>query len=459
MRITEEYKKSGYFWLPENPSRKIPGTLTIQNGGRIELEIVGVFNEDPQFLMKSETLDRIVGHIEKDGYVTLDDCLYTNRNMTFGGISKSKIFVHKVFSSVAYDKNEEVTFNTYSFSVDCLDNWVSISGIKVQNDFENRAVNISYSPPQKMVYNLENGMQLEICFAYTFPSSSPISEAKITQRVYFKLSSDQSLQFTDYSSVAYKLINFLCFAIDDTVCIKDVTGTSKDLQTDYGEGNTVPVSINIYYPSIPFNKEVSTKSWHNMLFTFGAIRENTELVLNNWLKSYDVISPTLNLYFSTKQGARKQINDKFLALAQGLETYHRRTSDETLMESSKFDSLVERILENCPDENKQWLNGRLMHGNEINFGKRIKSIIEPFKEFLGTQKTRKKLIRAIVDTRNYLTHYNEDLKDNAHKGEDLWKLYVKMEAIFQLHFMKLIGFTDYEIKNVIESSEILKRKL
>ena len=29
MRIKEELKKSGYFWLPENENKKIPGTLSI----------------------------------------------------------------------------------------------------------------------------------------------------------------------------------------------------------------------------------------------------------------------------------------------------------------------------------------------------------------------------------------------------------------------------------------------
>ena len=34
LRIKEEFKKSGYFWLPSNPENKIPGTLTIKDGGK-----------------------------------------------------------------------------------------------------------------------------------------------------------------------------------------------------------------------------------------------------------------------------------------------------------------------------------------------------------------------------------------------------------------------------------------
>ncbi|MGC2457954.1 MAG: hypothetical protein WA435_08160 [Gallionellaceae bacterium] len=42
MRIKETIKKSGYFWLPSAPERRIPGTLSITDGCDIELEVVGL---------------------------------------------------------------------------------------------------------------------------------------------------------------------------------------------------------------------------------------------------------------------------------------------------------------------------------------------------------------------------------------------------------------------------------
>lgn len=40
MRIKEEFKKSGYFWLPSVPERKVAGILSISDGGSIDLEII-----------------------------------------------------------------------------------------------------------------------------------------------------------------------------------------------------------------------------------------------------------------------------------------------------------------------------------------------------------------------------------------------------------------------------------
>lgn len=196
-----------------------------------------------------------------------------------------------------------------------------------------------------------------------------------------------------------------------------------------------------------------------MLFSYDVIKANAEDVFNKWINAYEILSPALNLYFSTKTGAQKYLEGEFLALAQGLETYHRRTSDKKLMDPDEFDSLVFKIIEKCPKEHVPWLEGRLKHGNEINLGNRIKLIIEPFKSLLGNSNKRTKLLRKIVDTRNYFTHYSEDLKDKAANGKELWELCQKMEVIFQLHFLKVIGFNEEEINNVIENCYPLKQKL
>lgn len=459
MRIEEEYVKTGYFWLPENEDRKIPGTLTISNGGDIELEVVGLFDESIQAINGNDDLSRIIGHIEKDGLVTLDNCFYTKKNISFGGISKSKVCVNRVLSGAAYDKDEPVTFNSLSFSVDCFDEWVGISGIKVNNDRENKTADITYKPPENIDYQLDNGMLLAICFAYALPGFPNTTEAKITQRAYFKLVSEDLRSLGDFTEVAYKLTNLMCFAIDTTVTLNNLIATSSEIQREISEGRRHPVPIRIYYPSIPFSEEVPKKSFHQMLFSYRAITSNAQDVFNNWINAYEIIAPALSLYFSTKIGAQKYLDGKFLALAQGLETYHRRTSDEKLMDSNEFESLVSEIIKACPEQNLEWLKGRLMHGNEINLGKRLKRIIEPFKDKLGNSKERNSLLRKIVDTRNYLTHYNEDLKDSAAQGSELRGLCQKMEAIFQLHFLKVIGFSDEEISAVIKNCYPLKRKL
>ncbi|WP_299316444.1 HEPN domain-containing protein [uncultured Halomonas sp.] len=463
MRLDEEFKKSGYFWLPSNPEKRIPGILVIKDGGSIELEVVGLFDDSIDGINRaingSDALDRIVGHIEKHGLVTLDDCFYKNRNISFGGISKSTVHVNRAFLGVAYEEKEIMLFNHLKFSVEGIDEWVGRSGIKVEHQFDKKSASITYNPPEEIILNLNNGMKLQITFTWTLPGFPSQKEAKITQKTYFKLSSDQACSLNDFISVAYKITTLLGFAIDKTVCIEKVTATSEAVRQDIGNEKTALVPISIYYPSLPFAKNRPKIDQHRMLFRFGQIQNDAERIVNNWFGAYDQIDPALNLYFSTKAGAHKYLDGKFLALAQGLETYHRRTSKMKLMDEDAFEKLTSDLIEQCPEEDREWLSGRLRHGNEVSLSRRIKSIIEPFKELLGTSKERNKLIRAIVDKRNYLTHYDQSLETAVVKGEELWVLCLKMEAIFQLHLLQILGFTQSEVKSVFENSHELQQKL
>lgn len=458
MRVREEYKRAGYFWLPNNKERKIPGTLIISDGGKILLEVVGLFDDSIIAFSEDSELGRINGHVEKDGLVTLDKCYYKSKNFAVGGISKSTVHASIVYSGVAYDKDEAITFNTVRFAVEGISEWVGISGINVFRSSDYRTATINYTPQDELVYELNNGINLHIIFGYTLPGSSNKKEAKITHQTYFKLSSEVPKELQEFRTIIHQLTYLLCFAIDATVSISNVSATSNEIKHIDLDDTSSLIDIELYYPSLPFSEVEPKIDLYRMLFQFSDIRENAEIVFKNWLNAYSLIRPSLGLYFSAVSGDHKYLDGRFLALAQALETYHRSTSDEVLMEETEFRSMIASILWNCPRENRKWLKGRIYYGNEISLGQRIKRIIEPYKSYLGSKKQRSKIIRGIVNTRNYLTHYSNALEKDSAKGKDLWYLCQKMEAIFQLHLLQQLGFKESDIKRMLTSSYRLQQK-
>ena len=461
MRIKEEFKRLGDFWLPSAPDRKIPGTLSISEGGIIELEVAGLFNDEIEALLRDrlEPIERIAGDIEKEGLVTLDDCYYKTLPLSFiGGVSKSLIRVSRVFTGVGYDEDEIPRFNSLIFSVEGIDEWVGISGINVDYQLEEHTSTISYQPPENIPLHLGDGMQLSIAFGWTTPGFPIIKEARITQKAYLELVSQEARELDDFISVVRKITHFLCFTIDQTVSLDSMSATSDDLRRDIGEGKTRPIPINIYYPSWPYSKD-EPETNRGKLFEFKEIQDDAERIINNWIEAYEKITPAFNLYFLAKMGMQTYLEERFMALAQGLEAYHRRTSEEKRMDEAEFKELIDNLIDQCPQERKEWLKGKLQYGNEVSLRHRLKSLIEPFKEIIGDQKKQKELINRIVNTRNYLTHYDLSLESKAAQGEDLWPLCLKMELLFQLHFLQLIGFTHEQIDAILANSISLKQKL
>ena len=97
--------------------------------------------------------------------------------------------------------------------------------------------------------------------------------------------------------------------------------------------------------------------------------------------------------------------------------------------------------------------------NRMNLRNRIEEIIEPFKDIIGTDEERQELITSIMDTRNYWTHYNPELESKVAKGWNLEVLCSKIEALFQLHFLQLLDFSQGKIRSIAWNCQELRRKL
>ena len=311
-------------------------TLSISDGGNIKLELTQSIDTNLNAVFgQTEGLNQIVGHVEKDGPVLIDRCyrIQKKRNVAHGGlIAEDVIWADRVLTSLPYDENTNLHFNTLTFSVEGIDEWVGISGVEVDYQFEERSLTISYNQPTEVSINLENGMQLLITFAYTIPGIPSTKRAEVTQKTYFKLISQEACELDAFTSVAKKITSFLCFVMNEIVCLERMSTTSENLQQDIGDGHTAPISVGVYCPTRPYAKDQPEINALDMLFRFTEVQDQFESIINKWMENYEQISPALDLFFLTKTGTLPTWNIQFLTLVQSLEAFHRRTSDEKTYE-------------------------------------------------------------------------------------------------------------------------------
>ena len=457
MRIKEEFKRFGDFWLPSTPERKVPGILSVSDGGVVELELFDRLDENTGS-MEREQIERIVGYIEKHKFVTLDDCYYLRKSISSIGKLRSLIRVKRTFIGAKYDNGVNPQFNTLTFSIEGIDEWVGKNGIQVESKLEEHTTTISYKRPAEVSFDLANGMRFSVAFAEERKESflGP-REIKLTQKAYFKLVSQEARELDEFISIVRKITALLCFAIDEIVCLDSIYATSENLCVTISKDTTEPTPVHIYYSSWFYSKNEPVAVWDWMLFGFDDV--DAQQVINKWIKAYEDIEPVFDLYFLAKIGAYTSLEAKFLALIQGLEAFHRRTSDEKHIEENEFKEIVENMIQKCPENERSWFNQKLNYANELTLRNRVTKLIETFDEGISG-KEKSKLISSIVDTRNYLTHYDSSLESKAAKGKELQNLCITMGLLYQLHFLKLIGFRQEDIGWVIETAERnLLRKL
>ncbi len=142
MRLAEPIETTGMFWLPERPETGLSGVLRISETSEITVEFAGVIGNPPSVFSRvgaratprsgdgDSDLERIVGTVEKGGRITLDGCFRQSSNMVLpSGLFRSTFYASLAFLGVEYGKKEQASFSEFSFSVDGLDAWLSISGI------------------------------------------------------------------------------------------------------------------------------------------------------------------------------------------------------------------------------------------------------------------------------------------------------------------------------------------
>ena len=299
-------------------------------------------------------------------------------------------------------------------------------------------------------------MEMRFCFKMSVPTGLNMTEARISQRAYMRLKSKKLRPLDDFLSLIFKLRQFFCFAINETISLKSVTGYSSEIT---GEQENQEIPINIYYRSTLFSEKTPEVHRHNMLFLYRDISNELEEILTNWLQKHDVFKEAFNEYFAAEYGAYRYLEGKFLSFVRGIETLHRKSSPDTEMPEKQFRDVVSGILENAPNEQKEWIERKLKYANELSLQKRMKGMLKPFQHLYGNAAKRKSFISKVVNTRNYLTHFDGNLARYAAKGNDLWALSMKLEALLRLHFLEMIGMDSKFIDKVAKENRNLRSKL
>lgn len=452
MRIENEISHAGFFWIPGNEENQVPGILKIVNGGEIRIEITS--EED---LSESDIhIERILGRVEKLGFVILENCFYWIKSGSFGlgQISTSIIHARYAYIGTTTDDSEPIKFSEFTFDIELLNEWLIITGIKIDPDYENRTCTISYEPLTPMEFQT-NEASISIAFRHSLPIPGKITEAAITHSAFFKIKSKEPKTVDFYTLMARKIASFFCIATDQTVTIKEVGAIIPASETDQNED----IKVRMYYKSLPFSDSPPKPSArHDCIFTYPHVSEQFEEILIKWIEEYDLIYPALNLYIATRDGTHKYLENKLLSLSQALETFSRRTNSKKNMDQGEFEKLCGTLLNSCPQQHKKWLEGRITHGNELSLSNRLKALFLPFMPTLKDLNPQSKTaVRKIVDSRNYLTHLDPASKAKCAKPLEMAGLTQIMEAVFILTLLRHIGLSEEAINQATKSWPIRRR--
>jgi ApeA N-terminal domain 1 len=109
---------------------------------------------------------------------------------------------------------------------------------------------------------------------------------------------------------------------------------------------------------------------------------------------------------------------------------------------------LDAVLGSAPADYRKWLEQKLEYSNELSLRRRLKELLTPFpalyKELGGAS-----FVNRILDTRNYLTHYDEKSRMNAAQGERLHWLSEKLRIVVEMCLLTELGISASAMSDIL----------
>jgi len=456
----EEFEYNGLWWLPENSDNKISGILKFHPVEGANLELIGSFKE-------GEDLDTfiqpniILGITSNGKITTLYKCLEYKSQESMPGFLISSFISEVIFLGYHFEKEEDIMFDNLSINYSNLEEWTRITGFQFETvtDPKNhlKKYEVKYSFPKKAEANLDN---FNISFDYNFRSfGDRIKEVNLKQTTFIKITPHKPIHFNCYQrNVSYHIKNLLCLAIGRAVYPLIIKGKTEKYKTKLPNGSVVHNDILIFH-SIGTLSELSKKLLpFDVLFSFKDISDNFEKYLKNWLAKSKVLQPVYDLYFGTLYNPSMYLQHEFLSLIQALESYHRRIHDGKYLSDDDYAQIYRTLIKAIPQEVdnnfRESLKQKLKYHSEFSLRKRLKEILEKCRDVINLLiHDNESFIEDVVNTRNYLTHYDRNLEMKAKDGQELNQLIQKLKFILEICFLIEIEMSMETIKALVSRNQ------
>jgi hypothetical protein len=192
-----------------------------------------------------------------------------------------------------------------------------------------------------------------------------------------------------------------------------------------------------------------------MLVPYEHVEAKFPQIIKKWFSYYRDMEAVLSLYFTAVWFDGIPSTTHFLLLAQALEAYHNRSQQFTssIQSTPDFHRRLAVILDGMANQaERPWLKEKLQHANQKHLAQRLSELISRNKtEVARFIRDPEDFASKIRHTRNYYTHFDEDLKRRGKvaEGKDLVLLTIWARAILQISFFRDLGLPQAAIDGVV----------
>lgn len=424
---TETNQYEGHWWLPENPSNRISGSLLVHQREGIELKAIGSLIPT-QALMNAEydSLSRpvVLGQTTKGKSISLLDVTPGEHtgNPFSSGFSASIYNANvAIVGSRHFSSEEEVVFESVDAKFDLLNEWLGESGIKrIRDEEDDRGclvrMAIEYKFPDVTEFDVDFiEAQFRTNYNYHLKPTLFYYQLRHTSSFVLAPHSPQGLDW--YSKKFESLRRFLIVMTGFTLNIGELTeyvaSESQDSDKPFQRASHL-----IYIRIGKGFKEAEEKYPTQLLLPLPRLSVGLRDLINVWFQKTDKLEEATFLVASTLSIIMEHSESRFLRYEQACEVFYKRVYDDSTHTKKKtiITNLLDYVWQGC------------------------------LENFIDDRNT---FIDSFINTRNYWTHFTLKIKPKAVSGVDIFYLAERIRVILTAHFLLQLEIPKDEVYSAI----------
>jgi hypothetical protein len=454
--LNDSFEVSGEWWLPDNPGEKLYGTLRY-SPTNIELELSGTLAEitDAHLTLGASTF--------KD-HPCVHGLTHERQKFTLlrvGAFSLSATTKYNA-SHIITDKHVpalvELKVRRISFYCDHLDKFICRDLFSQEKDGHGRdfkSYTIKYTQPDKIAWRIDGiGATLDLQTSMRASSNRDEQWHKLHAQSHVTITPDTHHDLEWYVDQIWRFCYLLTLITDE---VTSPTGIEIYLEDDKYSGWHLYNSAK----SRPIN-EMSAPSF---LFHLAHLIDIFESILNKWFSVSDTLLDSIHLLMDAQRSQGHNVEGRFLLLAHAVEVISRATTSSEYMPKADYDIVIKAMNESIPtnvdSDHRMSLKSKIKFGNEFAFHKRIKVLLESLSEEcqrivcsdIG------KFSRGIADTRNYYTHFTDELRLKALPVIPMYWATEKLSFLMRIVLLRYLGISEEKIAKQMNRHHRLLQKI
>jgi hypothetical protein len=439
----------GRYWLPNRARYSRRGVLQDASRGGFELTVDRGWSREVMQDLDARNGLVLLGRTSDHRPVTLHQGFLKNCNLFSPETSSATFFFNQIILGAHLHNAADAAITEVGVRISNLDRWLGVSGFRIDYDqFQAGKVSIHFSRPKELEVELEPGLKLVFSFTWQgLTLTHPQLEASLEQGLWLSIRALPARPFAELRHTASQLLDLFTLLVGEPLVF-------EAMDAEPPTQGSRPERIDIFFS--PVGRDVvEVVEAHRMVIPFRDIEPDLPRLLACWLASAKTLQPAFDLYFSMLRRDPGYQEIRFLGIVRALESLHRLRKKE--QPSAKHEARIARILTPLNSKDGSWLKGHLRYSYELRLAERIKELLQPFGNLFGESDLQALFVTRVVDTRNYLTHYDPALKSRAVEPSKLLPYQYRLQVLFILHCLVELGFSASAARKIIEKNDKLSQ--